>query len=245
MYIMRWHKPLLPHEPITLTEDWVAPLFAFMYMGSSISGERGSKDISRFAMMKPEIEDLAFSVSPHNATSTDTSTGNVLSAAAAKAILAESEDEQSADCGCAEPKSTASPVFKLATKTSHAELRAIKLSTRTTTSGFFERRPQRSGLAEKWLWRSSSAYIGFAGVLWIVLNGVAQVWQPLNMYWEGWMEGKGQWWDNVLIGTTATVCGVSFLLARGCLIVEAFISIRQPPAAASQTPDWTQVFPHF
>lgn len=59
------------------------------------------------------------------------------------------------------------------------------------------------------------------------------------------MEGKGQWWDNVLIGTTATVCGVSFLLARGCLIVEAFISIRQPPAAASQTPDWTQVFPHF
>ncbi|KAA6408068.1 MAG: hypothetical protein FRX48_08419 [Lasallia pustulata] len=141
MYIMRWHKPLLPHEPITLTDDWVAPLFAFMYMGSSISGERGSKDISRFAMMKPEIEDLAFSVSPHNATSTDTSTGNVLSAAAAKAILAESEDEQSADCGCVEPKSTVFPVFKLATKTSHAELRAIKLSTRTTTSGFFERRP--------------------------------------------------------------------------------------------------------
>lgn len=59
------------------------------------------------------------------------------------------------------------------------------------------------------------------------------------------MQGKGRWWDNVLIGTSATVCGVLFLLARAFLVVEAFVSIRQLPAAAYETPEWTQVFPHF
>ena len=341
MYIMWWHKPLLPHEPITLTGDWVEPLFAFMYMCSQISGESGGKKITKFATTKPEMEELAFCGSQHTATDTDISDPPPV--AAVQAIPTESEAEGPAASGHTEPESKPSPIFRLASKTSHTELHAIKRLARARTSAFFERRPQRGGfvvdklvslpttaqrwslaasaiaihpairkwqtkqthhggecihfkseellvrrvrnwpgedllrnvnglvvgmtlwlasfaygaihaavwhshfptLAEKWLWRSSSAYISWAGGLWIVLNGVAQMWQPLNAYWEGWMEGKCHWWDNVLIGATATVCGVSFLLARGFLVVEAFLSIRQLPAAAYETPNWTQVFPHF
>ena len=98
---------------------------------------------------------------------------------------------------------------------------------------------------EKWLWRSSATYIGFCGGLWIVLNYVAQAYRPLNEFWEGWMDGKSSWYFNVVIGFLVFTCGLSFALARLFIVVEAVISIRSLPAAAYQTPDWTQVFPHL
>ena len=100
-------------------------------------------------------------------------------------------------------------------------------------------------VAEKWLWRSSSIYIGFCGGLWIVLNYLAQSFGPLNVFWEKWMDGGCRWWQNVLIGIPVIVCGVSLILARAFIVIEAFISIRELPAAAYETPTWTQVFPHF
>lgn len=100
-------------------------------------------------------------------------------------------------------------------------------------------------VAEQWLWRSSSLYIGFCGGLWIVLNYLAQSFGPLNAFWEKWMDGGGRWWQNLLIGIPVVVCGVSLILARLFIVIEAFISIRELPAAAYKTPTWTQVFPHF
>lgn len=100
-------------------------------------------------------------------------------------------------------------------------------------------------VAEQWLWRSSSLYIGFCGGLWIVLNYLAQSIGPLNAFWENWMDGGGRWWQNLLIGIPVLVCGVSLILARAFIVIEAFISIRELPAAAYETPTWTQVFPHF
>lgn len=100
-------------------------------------------------------------------------------------------------------------------------------------------------VAEQWLWRSSSLYIGFCGGLWIVLNYLAQSISQLNAFWEKWMDGGGRWWQNLLIGVPVLVCGVSLILARAFIVVEAFISIRELPAAAYDTPIWTQVFPHF
>lgn len=44
---------------------------------------------------------------------------------------------------------------------------------------------------EKWLWRASSAYIGFCGGLWVVLNYTAKAYRPLNEFWERW---DGWWW---------------------------------------------------
>lgn len=100
-------------------------------------------------------------------------------------------------------------------------------------------------VAEKWLWRSSAVYIGFCGGLWIILNYVAQAYRPLNEFWEKWMEGKKKGWQNVLIGIPVVLCGASLLFARAFLVIEAFVSVRELPAAAYVTPAWSQVFPHF
>ena len=100
-------------------------------------------------------------------------------------------------------------------------------------------------VAEKWLWRSSSAYIGFCGGLWVILNYGAQAYKPFNAFWERWMDGGGKWWQDILISVPVVVCGSSLILARAFIVVEAFISIRKLPAGAYDTPIWTQVFPHF
>ena len=98
---------------------------------------------------------------------------------------------------------------------------------------------------EKWLWRSSAVYIGFCGGLWIVLNYAAQAYRPLNEFWERWMDGGGRRWQNVLLGIPVVICGASLVFARGFIVIEAFISIRSLPAAAYETPNWSQIFPHF
>lgn len=100
-------------------------------------------------------------------------------------------------------------------------------------------------VAEKWLWRSSSVYIGFCGGLWIVLNYAAQAYQPLNEFWEKWMDGGGRRWQNSVLGFPVCICGLSLLFARGFIVIEAFISIRSLPAAAYDTPTWSRIFPHF
>ena len=99
--------------------------------------------------------------------------------------------------------------------------------------------------AEKWLWRSSSLYIAFCGGLLIILNHVTQAYGPLNAFWERWMGGGGRWWQNIIIGVPVFLCGISLMLARAFVVIEAFISIRQLPEAAYDTPSWTQIFPHF
>jgi hypothetical protein len=98
---------------------------------------------------------------------------------------------------------------------------------------------------EKWIWRASATYIGFCGGLWIILNYLAQAYRPFNEFWERWMDGKGKWYHNVVIGSLVLLCGLSFCLARLYIVVEAVVSIRSLPAAAYLTPDWTEVFPHF
>lgn len=60
------------------------------------------------------------------------------------------------------------------------------------------------------------------------------------------MEGRsGKWWIEVGLGTVVVLCGGAFMAARAYLVVEAFASIRSLPKRAYETPDWTEVFPHF
>ena len=100
-------------------------------------------------------------------------------------------------------------------------------------------------VAEMWLWRASAVYIAFCGGLWIVLNFGARSLPRVNAYWDRWQDGKAPWWQYVIIGPTVVVCGSSFLLARAFIVVEAFVSVRSLPAGAYDTPNWSQVFPHF
>lgn len=98
---------------------------------------------------------------------------------------------------------------------------------------------------EKWLWRSSAGYIGFCGGLWVILNFVVSSYQPLNDFWEHWMDGKKGWAQNITLGSLVFICGLSLMLARAYIVVEAFASIRELPVAAYETPSWSQVLPHF
>jgi hypothetical protein len=100
-------------------------------------------------------------------------------------------------------------------------------------------------VAEKWLWRGSSLYIAFCGGFWIILNYAVQAYQPLNDFWEKWMDGKKSGWHSIVLVPPVLICGLSFILARLYIVLEAFMSIRQLPAAAYDTPSWSQVFPHF
>lgn len=98
---------------------------------------------------------------------------------------------------------------------------------------------------EKWLWRGSCSYISFAGGLWIILNWLAAAYPPLNDFWERWMDGaKGKIW-GLLLGIIVFICGFSFGAARVYLVLEAFISIRSLPKGAYDTPNWSDLIPHF
>lgn len=99
--------------------------------------------------------------------------------------------------------------------------------------------------AEKWIWRASASYIGFCGGLWVVLNFIVGKYPRLNIFWERWMDGEKSWWQSVSLGVVVFLCGFSLMLARIFIVLEAFISIRELPEGAYQTPQWTNVFPHF
>ncbi len=98
---------------------------------------------------------------------------------------------------------------------------------------------------EKWFWRASACYICFCGGLWVILNFTVSSTPWLNEFWEKWMNGEKKWWHNVIIGTLVFICGLSLMVARAYIMIEAFVSIRQLPARAYETPTWTNIFPHL
>src|SRR5689334_11788089 len=74
MYLFWWNKPLLPNEPIVLRDDSLAPLAAFMYSSSEMSGYVSPKRVRSQTWVKtlfaylslysktPEIERLCIRV---------------------------------------------------------------------------------------------------------------------------------------------------------------------------------------
>jgi len=99
--------------------------------------------------------------------------------------------------------------------------------------------------AEKWLWRSFSLLFLFCGGLCVISGCVSHAPRKLKAFWERWINGGQRLWLNVLIGAFVAVCGLSLVLARGFIVIESFISLRELPLEAYQAPSWTQVFPHF
>jgi hypothetical protein len=98
---------------------------------------------------------------------------------------------------------------------------------------------------EKWLWRISALYIGFCGGLWVLLNFTVARWAKLNAFWEKWMDGQKGPVRSFGLGLIVFVCGFSLILARIYVVVESFVSIRELPAAAYDTLQWSELLPHF
>ncbi|KAF3939537.1 hypothetical protein ABW19_dt0209686 [Dactylella cylindrospora] len=99
--------------------------------------------------------------------------------------------------------------------------------------------------AEKWLFRAGAIYIGFSGALWVILNSLVRASRRLNVFWERWMDGEKSLFSSLFLGTIVFICGLSLMFARGYIVLEAFLSVRELPVRAYLTPDWTELFPHF
>lgn len=78
MYLFWWHKPLLPNEPIILRDESLAPLVAFMYSSSEMSGYMDPERVKSQTLIKtlfaqlnlysrtPELETLRLLVPRRN-----------------------------------------------------------------------------------------------------------------------------------------------------------------------------------
>ena len=61
IYVLWWHKPRLIKEPTALEGDWVAPLCAYMYMSSRLSGRAGDgAGIFKSSPTDAELSSIAF-----------------------------------------------------------------------------------------------------------------------------------------------------------------------------------------
>ncbi|KAJ6444472.1 family c-likeg-protein-coupled receptor protein [Purpureocillium lavendulum] len=349
MYIFWWHKPLLPNEPIILRDESLAPLVAFMYASSEVSGRVSREHIKSQTFVKtlfanlnlysttPELEMLSL-VGSREAIEGD---GNRVHGAVA---FVKDDSLPSAQVHL--------PTIQLPGRVQRAPAACLRQleATRQKEQGtaFFERRPRvipsqeqvidspsSSDLArwsliqeafqkhstlllddrillshaapgpcsclhlrpeqlvatnipnwpsnnllrsvnglvvgmilwlanlcyggfhaaawndhfpsvpEKWLWRASSSYIGFCGGFWVILNSAVARWPALNAFWEKWMDGEKSLAQSIGLGAVVFTCGFSLMLARMYVVVEAFISIRELPVEAYNTPEWADLFPHF
>lgn len=98
---------------------------------------------------------------------------------------------------------------------------------------------------ESWLWRCSAIYIAASGLLWMMINLIAQVCKPLNKFWDKFMIMQGNRTSYVILGFICSLCGAAYVFARIFLVLEAFISLRQLPTGVYISPDWTQLIPHL
>jgi hypothetical protein len=97
---------------------------------------------------------------------------------------------------------------------------------------------------EAWLWRSSSMFIGFSGLLWALLHVAAELSATLWWTWYDVMIGEASQVLTVLVTGLCSVCGVLYVLARAYLVVEAFVELRSLPTMAYAIPQWSVSIPH-
>ena len=98
---------------------------------------------------------------------------------------------------------------------------------------------------ESKMWRFSSLYISSSGLLWCIINMLAKLWKPFDEYWNRTVLPQPSFAKSIPLVACCAVRGAMYILVRAFLVIEAFISIRQLPASAYETPNWTQVIPHF
>lgn len=99
--------------------------------------------------------------------------------------------------------------------------------------------------AEAWIWRCSATYISWSGLVWLTINLSAKMFKPIDDLWMGQRLSRAPWVRSWLLAILCALCGSLYIFARLYLVVEAFMSIRQLPVGAYQTPAWTEILPHL
>lgn len=67
---------------------------------------------------------------------------------------------------------------------------------------------------EAWMWRCSSIYAAFCGLLWLSINMLAHISTSLNYYWDEVVAFRVRWINYLVLGTVCSVCGVTYIVAR-------------------------------
>lgn len=98
---------------------------------------------------------------------------------------------------------------------------------------------------EATLWRSTSLYIAFSGLLWAAIHVLALCSARVWWSWYNIMSGDTSRWIKVTMGIICGICGLAYLFSRAFLIIESFISLRHLPVAAYVVPEWTLGVPHI
>ncbi|THV97105.1 hypothetical protein D6D26_06835 [Aureobasidium pullulans] len=98
--------------------------------------------------------------------------------------------------------------------------------------------------AEAWLWRFSSMFIGFSGLLWAFLHIIAELSASLWWTWYDIMIGEASQVLTMLVTALCSMCGVVYILARAFLVIEAFVELRSLPTMAYAIPQWSVSIPH-
>lgn len=95
------------------------------------------------------------------------------------------------------------------------------------------------------LWRCTSLYVAFSGLLWAGLHVLASISASTWWTWYNIMSGDASKWLKVTLGVVCGICGLAYLFARAYLILESFMSLRNLPVAAYVVPEWTLGVPHI
>ena len=100
---------------------------------------------------------------------------------------------------------------------------------------------------EQTLWRVSAAFIASCSMfaaIWFTVDNIIR-WMSdgslsLRKICYPFYLNMPLLWESLLV-----ILPLTYLVARIYLLVESFISLRDLPSAAYQTPNWTQLIPHF
>ncbi|KAF2036768.1 hypothetical protein EK21DRAFT_51457 [Setomelanomma holmii] len=98
---------------------------------------------------------------------------------------------------------------------------------------------------EKLFWHLSSVWVTFCAAFWLLTNLLAKVFPGIDRVWVAYNERRLGWVSVSLITSLCVLCGVSYVVSRAFLVVEAFVSIREVPEDVYKTTAWSQVFPHL
>ena len=98
---------------------------------------------------------------------------------------------------------------------------------------------------EKWLWRSSSLYLAWAGSLWLSICCLGAVSRRFVAIWDMCITGRAGKAVYICLIPVCVICGLVYAFARVFLVTESVISLRKLPPRMYITPDWPEVIPHL
>jgi hypothetical protein len=98
---------------------------------------------------------------------------------------------------------------------------------------------------EELFWHLSSVWVTFCAAFWLITNLLAHMFPFIDRIWVAYNERWLGWLGTIVITALCIMSGVSYIVAKAYLVVEAFASIREVPEDVYKTPSWSQVFPHL